>query len=100
MSEKEEIYHAILFENNTKVIDLTLPKLLNKNGLILIKCYIEKAFFDIQNQSLILNPFEKLNGKFFEIRATTKQGSEIIFKDVTIKKTQYPSCKFVFICLR
>jgi hypothetical protein len=99
MSEKEEIYDAVLFENNTKIIDLTLPKLLNKNGLILINCYIEKAFFDIQNQSLILNPFEKLNGKFFEIRATTKQGSEIIFKDVTIKKTQYPSCKFVFICL-
>ena len=51
MSEKEEIYHAILFENNTKVIDLTLPKLLNKNGLILINCYIEKAFFDIQNEA-------------------------------------------------
>lgn len=99
MSHKEEIYDAVLFENNTKIIGLILPKILKKNGIIQISCYIEKAFFDIQSDSIILNPFEKLNNKIFEIHATTKQGSKIIFKDIIIRKTQYPSCKFVFHCL-
>jgi hypothetical protein len=99
MSKKEEIFDAVLFENNIQIIGLTLPKLINKNGLIQIKCYIEKAFFEIQNDSLILNPFEKLHNKIFEIHATTKQGSKIIFKDIVIRNTQYPSCKFVFLCL-
>ena len=99
MSKKEEIFDAVLFENNIKIIGLTLPKLLNKNGFIQIKCYIEKAFFEIENDSFIPNPFEKLHNKIFEIHATTKQGSKIIFKDVVIRNTQYPSCKFVFLCL-
>lgn len=99
MSTKEEIYDAILIENNIKIIDLTLAKIQNKNGFIQVNCYIEKAFFEIQNESIILKPFEKLNNKIFEIHATTKQGSKIIFKDVVVRKTQYPSCKFVFLCL-
>ncbi len=98
MSAKEEIFEAILYENNIKVVELTLPKIINQNGLILIKCYIEKTFFKVP-ESIIVNPFEKLSGKFFEIHARTKQNSKIIFKDVTINKTQYPSCKFAFICL-
>lgn len=99
MSQKEEIFDAVLFEKNIKIIDLTLPKLIIKNGLILINCYIEKTFFDLQKNPIVLNPFEKLYNKTFEIHATTKQGTNIIFKDIVIKKTQYPSCKIIFLCL-
>jgi len=95
-----EISNASLFFNNKFVIELDYPKLKSVEGEILIDCYLIDKNHGYENDSIHYEKLqEKLNGSSLEIRATTKQGSKIIFNQIYLNSCSYPSFEFTFICL-
>jgi hypothetical protein len=95
----EEIFEASLFINGNFITVLDYPKLKNIEGEILIDCYLINRTLGYDNESIFYKEIqEKLSINSLEIKATTIQGSVIIFKEIYLKSSSFPSCEFTFIC--
>ncbi|ELV7526214.1 hypothetical protein QMU91_002440, partial [Flavobacterium psychrophilum] len=95
----EEIFEASLFLNGNFITVLDYPKLKNIEGELIIDCYLINRNLGYDNQNIFYNEIqEKLSVNSLEIKATTKQGSPIIFKEIYLKSSSFPSCEFTFIC--
>ncbi|MCK8143405.1 hypothetical protein MW871_16050 [Flavobacterium sp. I-SCBP12n] len=95
----DEIFEASLFLNGNLITVLDYPKIKNINGEILIDCYLIDKTQSVVNQNIFYKElYEKLSIDSLEIKATTKQGSVVIFKEIYLKSSSFPSFEFTFIC--
>lgn len=96
----DKISKASLFLNSSLIIDLDFPKLRTDNGLVFIDCFIINKNHDFESDQLYYNELQrKLEESQFNIQAISKHGSEMIFHDIYLKSSSFPSFEFTFICL-
>lgn len=96
----EKISEASLFLNSNLVIDLDYPKLRMDKGLVLIDCFIINKNHEFESDGLFYKDLQnKLEAKPFEIYAISKQGCKMIFHNIYLKSSTFPSFEFTFICL-
>ncbi|MCU7613946.1 hypothetical protein N0B16_05810 [Chryseobacterium sp. GMJ5] len=96
----EKISEARLDLNSNLVINLDYPKLRTDNGLVLVDCYIINKNHDFENDQLYFNQLNsELEEGSFEIHAISKYGSKMVFHNMYLKSSTFPSFEFTFICL-
>ena len=96
----KEISSAKLWFENEFIIELTLPELRIQEGEIFIDCYIDRTFFKYDEKDIFDKDLTSFfDNKLFLIKGITNNGTEIIYNNVFLQSSSFPSFKFSFLCI-
>jgi len=95
----KEISSAKLYFEKEFIVELTLPELRIQEGEIFIDCYIDRTFFNYDEKAIFKKDLISFfDDKLFLVKGITGNGTEIIYNNVFLQSSSFPSFKFSFLC--